>query len=470
MDAVLDAYFSAISWISGPFALHFDGDPAVRFLLAVLLAAFLLGAAAICLHLLPRFLAVRIRAGCLRLAYGGSTRSVQRLERYSGVLFRGLVRFSLLWARSSSGSSERRTARLPPGDESPWRRAAVRLLRLLVLFLGGIAAGVRAIGVALTTVYGAAVIVLALSIAFPAGTRSVILDIGGLAEDAVRAAADVELSPLAMLTALSAAIAIAVLTAKLIRSDRMQAKRRYRQDREVEAIGLLREFLPLVHALADAIDADVVRHVRARNREYRNLQRWHREMTSAEAARPRGRGASGTQLGAHLRCTAACLSDLGPGADPPQLSPDVRAALTAIDTEAELVRALSARRSEFARLLSTAAWQGYTEFFPTSRIPEGTSVSAHVHASSTDYWARRRVEEQHDILRSLTAEEQDLLEQGRPLRGIDASPRTWCAQELARECWWSFEASRHMKQLIDQGSRLLGSTRVETTLAKITAA
>lgn len=466
MDAVLDAYFSGISWISGQIDLRSIDDAAGRFLIALFLTVVLLGAVATGLHLLPRFLATQIRAGSLRLAYGGSTENVRRLEMYSGVIFRRLVRFSLLWARSSYGTPEARTARLPPRDENRWRHAAVCILRLLILFVGGIASAVRFIGVALTTVYGAAAIVLAVSLAFPAETRFAVLAVLNMADDAVRTAAEIELSPLAMLTALSAAIAVAVLTAKLIRSDRMLAKRRYRQDREVEAIGLLREFLPLVGTLADAIDADVVRHVRARDHEYRNLERWHREMTSAKGSRPRAR----TVNGAHLRCTAECVDTLDPLEDSPELSPDVRAALSAIETETELVRALNARRSEFARLLSTAAWQGYTEFFLTSGLPAGRSISARVHVSSTELWGRRRIEEQHDILRYLTPEERDLLAEGRPLTGISVPSRTWCAQELARECWWSFEASRHMHQLVDHGNRLLGSTRIEKMLAKITAA
>ncbi|WME22377.1 hypothetical protein [Brachybacterium sp. GU-2] len=465
MDRALDAYFNAIAMANSLFNLDTTDSAGARFLFALILAALTIAILAICLHIIPRELAFRVRSGAEAIARGGSLEAARRLEAYSGALFRGLTAFSLIWGRTTYGVRDSRSDRLPPATEHPRTHVLTGALRSILLAIGRAFSILRVIGLAVPTTFGIASIAIALTLAFPQGSKLAIEHSISSIIDATRRLTHIGISPLAILTTLSTLIALLIVGAKFLRTDRMLAKRKYRHEREVETIGLLHEITPLVHNLAEALDEDVTRHVIARESAYLNFLEWWRTMTSSSASSPLGL----TLEDSHLKCTAECQDafDHSPSRRSP--SPGVTEALGALESRSDLCSALGSRRVECARLLSLKAWQGYTTVFPMPSLGRPRKIADHIRFPNASAWENRRIDMQHEALRHLPLEEQERLDNAEPLENLAKPDQTWEAERLTSECWDMFEAIRSIRQLVDYSERLLGSTRLEKMLARMTA-
>lgn len=310
-----------------------------RFIFAVLIAAFFVFTLVICIHVTARSLAHLTEYIGETIAQGARTDSLRTIENHtasiSGVLRR--VAFSQIRTVHQNLVPERQT--LPSATQNIWKKGIRMLARLLVLCTSMLVAVVRLVGQLTFSVPGVIVVVLAISLAVPNAMRQLVT----MLENFVNNLFTASVSLGTLIAATSASLAIVVIIAKLSRSDRAFSVRQLRQQRDLEAIEMLYEFLPIASRLAHAIDDHIDDTVDFFKIERSRFQRWEPDFHSDDSGRPLG----DTD---HIQCTTECLSFEHAEKSVACYFPDLKNALEALNQAEPLRLAMYERRLEFMRL------------------------------------------------------------------------------------------------------------------------
>lgn len=354
IKVLLEWYLGVLDGIAEEFDLKSFDNLFIRFMVAVFIVAIVVIIFMAVVHIVGRELAHSMTSIGKQLAKGARTDSIRTIERLSAKISEGLRRaaFPMLQGHPTNENQKRET--LPCTTQNTWQNIVRLLMRLLVLCIHMLIIAFHRMGRLMLTLFGLVVIVLAVSMALPDLVRA--LDV--LIKDSVNNLLTAVASPGALIATTAASVAIIVVVAKLWRSDRVLSAREFRRQRDIEALELLIEFLPVARRVADAIDDHIERTVVFFEFERSHLQRWK----AALNGKPSRRLSRYEEID-HEFCTSECLNVIKKTAPEATYLPDVEKALATWDQTRPLRSAMFEHQREFARLFrwSLRARESYRE-------------------------------------------------------------------------------------------------------------
>lgn len=428
-------------------------DPALMRLLWGLLVVVAAALLAYCvLALILPSVSRGVRRAARWLSAGATPAALRSMERWSARWRRMLRLMAPVMVGSSHGGLRDRPLPVSTPRKVRWLFAA--LVRILVSSFSWLAELPLALLRLLWSGTGVILLIAAGVIALP---LELIAAATWLRDGAVGLTNDPQL--LSIVAAAAAVVAVSVVAVKLLLPERVDVRRTFQRERDLDFLRELDAASPVIAEFARAVDELVDTRRREADLQRALAEEWCDRRSEGHRARrwvPLGRADE------HLVCDDSCLTSSAVGRPAAEYDGVLREAMRRLDEDAVLVALRSDRsRTIAARTLTRAAWEGYVSIclYPSGGTSPATTRVRGV--PGVNELQVRRIVWQHEWLRR----DPSGVEVDAARRELDD---TWLAASTVDDAWDAAAISRTARQL----GRFVANAhkrRLADRLARLTA-
>lgn len=436
----LDRILTPFEWIRK--VLSIEGEDFLGFLccLVVFSACLLLGGIAWNLAFMRAARAVRNSAK--RLAEGATIEDLARIESSSAHLEAAFHWIAIRVVRASY-SELKQGERLPQkGETTTVSKVTTGILRGVWLVLWGVSALLWTAPFVFLSGLGLAVLIPAVFTAYPSSVRSVV--------QFIVSNFSVSVVPVATLVA---SVPVLLLVFRLLISERIRARRSFRNEIQVESLEKLERASKAIDILAEVMRNQMQESVRKFSIEKYSAQEWFDRAESKlnrQSWEPR-------TIDRHIECNKECMDERFKSS---QLHLDY--SNVAKQAIREIEEVWNSELKEVFRVLmqvTTPRARAGLLYLRSRFSPYGTFYGGFI---ANNRWYKRRIDWQHQNLVFANPAADDL-SQGREVivRNIPAPERQWLEDELKEDIWDLAEGTRSLSALGDFARRLTASTKID---------
>lgn len=440
-----------IDRILGPFErmrgiLPAQGAPGEIFVFSIITYAVMFILAALVWHWLFLGFAHGTRWCAKRISAGARLEDVERLESSSARIEAALRWLATRIVQTSYGRTAQGTR--PPEIHDKYRvfRIGRRALRRVWLMIRGVCVFISALPGFFLSGFGMAVLVASTLTAFPDAIRAGVAAVSSLLET-------VTWSQATLAAIVAAAVPLMLVVAKVLVSERSVARRSFRRERDIRALGQLYNAASSISALAHAVREQMHETIRMFKIEKARAEQWYEWTQRTTLLRQRWN----REYSDHVECDSECLQQFGAQVPARDYSNEVKEAVA--EAQRAWNEGLNEARPVLARVTNRRAWAGLVSlWFCFSR-----SGKFRWHKlPARDAWKQRRIAWQHHQLLWSDPTEADAAA-GRTVavRATQPPGEGWMERELHNVIWELAELTRELDDLADYARALTRPPRLK---------